>query len=301
MSPGRLEASEYRKGHFAGYPVHEEIIFRYYALNTHIDPITMSLKFEATLSERNNLKVMHHYEKEFQLAPCNGHQILEWSFVPTTLGKHFYTLDVSAPDGSFTKRTIMVHTAEGFEKMESQEAMGNVIQNDDFSFGIKGLEKSSYELEESIDIGIHVFDLGCGDTFFEVSKSGNSVYRDGLITHSHNLNPKSCGLAKGIPINNPNSERNIPLTEPGEYTISAWFEQFNSTLIHTEKSFVLFDKDITPPLKQFKSGVPTTEIQCKDGFTLLLTPKDSRPVCVTWNTAEKLIPRNWGVVLVSRG
>ena len=57
---------------------------------------------------------------------------------------------------------------------------------------------------------------------------------------------------------------------------------------------------ILPPLKQFKSGVPTNEIHCKDGLTMLLTPKDSRPVCVTMETAEKLIPRNWGII-VSRG
>ena len=57
---------------------------------------------------------------------------------------------------------------------------------------------------------------------------------------------------------------------------------------------------ILPPLKQFKSGVPTNEIHCKDGLTMLLTPKDSRPVCVTVETAEKLIPRNWGII-VSRG
>ncbi len=57
---------------------------------------------------------------------------------------------------------------------------------------------------------------------------------------------------------------------------------------------------ILPPLKQFKSGVSTDEIRCKDGLTMLLTPKDSRPVCVTGDTAEKLIPRSWGI-LVSRG
>ena len=57
---------------------------------------------------------------------------------------------------------------------------------------------------------------------------------------------------------------------------------------------------ILPPLKQFKSGVPTNEIHCKDGLTMLLTPKDSRPVCVTMETAEKLIPRNWEII-VSRG
>ncbi|MGY5148047.1 MAG: hypothetical protein ACW9W4_08620 [Candidatus Nitrosopumilus sp. bin_7KS] len=57
---------------------------------------------------------------------------------------------------------------------------------------------------------------------------------------------------------------------------------------------------ILPPLKQFKFGIPTDEILCKDGLTMLLSPKDSRPVCVTGDTASKLIPRHWGI-LVSRG
>lgn len=57
---------------------------------------------------------------------------------------------------------------------------------------------------------------------------------------------------------------------------------------------------ILPPLKQFKSGIPTDEIRCKDGLTMLLSPKDSRSVCVTGDTANKLIPRHWGI-LVSRG
>ena len=57
---------------------------------------------------------------------------------------------------------------------------------------------------------------------------------------------------------------------------------------------------ILPPLKQFRSGIPTDHIQCREELTMLLTPKDSRPVCVTMETAEKLIPRNWGII-VSRG
>ena len=57
---------------------------------------------------------------------------------------------------------------------------------------------------------------------------------------------------------------------------------------------------ILPPLKQFKSGIPTNEVQCRDELTMLLSPKDSRPVCVTEETAEKLTHRNWGII-VSRG
>lgn len=57
---------------------------------------------------------------------------------------------------------------------------------------------------------------------------------------------------------------------------------------------------ILSPLEQFNSGIPTNQIQCREGLTMLLSPKDSRPVCVTGDTAEKLIQRHWAI-LVSRG
>jgi serpin B len=49
---------------------------------------------------------------------------------------------------------------------------------------------------------------------------------------------------------------------------------------------------ILSPLKQFKSGVPINEIECKE--TLLLIKKhDGTPICVTPDTREKLIERGW--------
>ncbi len=46
------------------------------------------------------------------------------------------------------------------------------------------------------------------------------------------------------------------------------------------------------PLKQFKSGVPFDEIQCRDSL-VLVTKNDVSPACVKPLTAEKLIQRGW--------
>lgn len=50
------------------------------------------------------------------------------------------------------------------------------------------------------------------------------------------------------------------------------------------------------PLKQFKSGIPAKEIQCNQGFQLILKREDSSPACVAPNTANILIERGWGFI-----
>ena len=47
-----------------------------------------------------------------------------------------------------------------------------------------------------------------------------------------------------------------------------------------------------PPLKQFNSGIPIDEIQCKDNFVLLQKHNGS-PACVKPNSVIELIKRNW--------
>ena len=47
------------------------------------------------------------------------------------------------------------------------------------------------------------------------------------------------------------------------------------------------------PLKQFNSGIPINDIQCRNDFTLIIKSKDLSPACVKPNTAEKLVLRGW--------
>ncbi|MGY5148051.1 MAG: hypothetical protein ACW9W4_08640 [Candidatus Nitrosopumilus sp. bin_7KS] len=71
-------------------------------------------------------------------------------------------------------------------------------------------------------------------------------------------------------------------------------------LVGTGDDFAHLDIFYPAPLKQIESGLYVDEIRCKEGLTMLLSPKDSRPVCVTGDTFDKLIQMHWKV-LVSRG
>lgn len=51
--------------------------------------------------------------------------------------------------------------------------------------------------------------------------------------------------------------------------------------------------NIESPLKQFKSGTPIGEIQCKEGLELTLKASDGSPICVKPETKQKLIGREW--------
>ena len=53
--------------------------------------------------------------------------------------------------------------------------------------------------------------------------------------------------------------------------------------------------DLLSPLKQFKSGIDSTEIQCKEGLQLIIK-KNNSPACVRMDTAIKLEERGWGVM-----
>ncbi|MBI5377328.1 MAG: hypothetical protein HZA82_01720 [Thaumarchaeota archaeon] len=50
---------------------------------------------------------------------------------------------------------------------------------------------------------------------------------------------------------------------------------------------------LLPPLQQFKSGIPVEQIQCKEGFVLLLHPVVETPSCVKAQTEQKLVQRGW--------
>lgn len=48
-----------------------------------------------------------------------------------------------------------------------------------------------------------------------------------------------------------------------------------------------------PPLEQVKSGVHAKDVQCKQGFTLVIKAEDGSPACVYPQIAQILIQRGW--------
>lgn len=56
--------------------------------------------------------------------------------------------------------------------------------------------------------------------------------------------------------------------------------------------------ELLPPLKQFKSGIPTEQIQCKEGLQLVIK-HDNTPACVKLDSILKLEKRGWTVLEAS--
>ncbi|MGI0027209.1 MAG: Hint domain-containing protein [Nitrosopumilaceae archaeon] len=55
------------------------------------------------------------------------------------------------------------------------------------------------------------------------------------------------------------------------------------------------------PLKQFKSGISAKDIQCKEGLVLITKTSDNFPACVKTQTAQKLVEREWGSMVIPNG
>jgi hypothetical protein len=54
-----------------------------------------------------------------------------------------------------------------------------------------------------------------------------------------------------------------------------------------------FKSTLDPPLKQFKSGVTTQNITCKEGFVLAIKKYGHQPACVNPDTVPKLVLSGW--------
>jgi len=61
----------------------------------------------------------------------------------------------------------------------------------------------------------------------------------------------------------------------------------------TGTTFLGTNTTILSPLKQFKSGTPLEDIQCKQSFILFFKAEDHSPACITIETADKLSQQKW--------
>ncbi len=71
--------------------------------------------------------------------------------------------------------------------------------------------------------------------------------------------------------------------KPSDYVMTFLVSKINETKIDA-------------PLKQFKTGIPINDIQCKADLVLVIKSSNSNPACVKSNTAEKLLSRGWAKV-----
>ena len=77
---------------------------------------------------------------------------------------------------------------------------------------------------------------------------------------------------------------------PGEYHLKVKYgPSSSSTDIKID-----FNSKYWSPLKQFKSGISVSEINCKHEFQLIIKTRDNSPACVKEKTITKLVERGWG-------
>jgi YVTN family beta-propeller protein len=55
---------------------------------------------------------------------------------------------------------------------------------------------------------------------------------------------------------------------------------------------------LTPPLKQFFSGVHPQDIKCKEGLELVFKTISLQPACVNLSSVEKLVERSWAIAKI---
>ena len=61
-------------------------------------------------------------------------------------------------------------------------------------------------------------------------------------------------------------------------------------------TFVISKSGVLSPLKQFKLGIDSKNIKCKDNFHLIIKSKDSSPACVKPENVAKLVARGWAMM-----
>jgi YVTN family beta-propeller protein len=85
----------------------------------------------------------------------------------------------------------------------------------------------------------------------------------------------------------------IPVKEPFELAINSQTGKVYSMYYGGELSIIIKIKNIPSPLKQFSSGIDPHNVECKDGFSLVLKKSNFNPACVKISSVQKLIERGW--------
>lgn len=93
-------------------------------------------------------------------------------------------------------------------------------------------------------------------------------------------------IHNAVTANFPENTSNIELV--GAFSLGAEISPQVCYAIHNPPySYIL------PPLKQFKSGIPYHEIQCKEDYALMIKPDGISSACVFSNSVSKFFERNF--------
>lgn len=105
--------------------------------------------------------------------------------------------------------------------------------------------------------------------------------------------PDPLGNSTNIQNPNPAFGNTMPgdnMTNPLEDNMSG---TLGNTSMQTSLSAPTNTGNVLPPLEQVKSGIQAKDVQCKQGFTLIIKAEDGSPACVYPQIAQILIQRGW--------
>lgn len=113
--------------------------------------------------------------------------------------------------------------------------------------------------------------------------TGSSTASD----NSTSMSPIPADSSFGTPSDNMTSNSQESNTIPSNT------QQNNIQQNNTQQTTNQANTQSLPPLEQTKSGVQPKDVQCKQGFTLILKTDDGSPACVDPRVAQILIQRGW--------
>lgn len=92
----------------------------------------------------------------------------------------------------------------------------------------------------------------------------------------------------------PWSDSSPPIDIKNEHTLTPPQELLEKARQTIEPAQIVINYD-DPPLKQFRVGIPSEEIKCKEGFDLVIKVSSGSPACVKPQSKQKLLELGWAV------
>jgi len=90
------------------------------------------------------------------------------------------------------------------------------------------------------------------------------------------------------------SDSSPPIDIQNEQTLTIKQELLEKARQTIEPAQIVINYD-NPPRKQFRAGIPSEEIKCKEGLDLVIKVSSSSPACVKPQSKQKLLELGWAV------
>lgn len=95
------------------------------------------------------------------------------------------------------------------------------------------------------------------------------------------------------PMDNSTDIQNLNPVDSNPFTSDNMSMPDNSSLPVNTPTMPPNNKITLPPLEQIKSGIHAKDVQCKQGFSLVIKAEDGSPACVEPQIVQILIQRGW--------